>query len=84
MRIKRKQEKESLSAAQASELIRQGRAPAGLVVRGHLDLSGAEDLAELPEGLQANSIDLSGCRSLRSLPWGLRARFELDLTNCVG
>ncbi|MCI0397603.1 MAG: hypothetical protein L0322_22075 [Chloroflexi bacterium] len=73
---------EAIPATRAAELIISGRAPAGLRVRGHLDLSGRESLATLPAGLAASSLDLSGCTALRALPAGLRVR-RLALNGCT-
>ena len=58
-----------------------GRAPAGLRVTGHLDLSSNDGLVELPAGLTVNSLDLSGCSALRALPGDLRVR-RLNLSGC--
>ena len=70
-----------VSPAEASALILSGRAPAGLQVEGHLNLSNQPNLSELPEGLTANSLDLSNCVALRRLPAGLHVR-RLVLNGC--
>src|SRR5207248_8303046 len=68
--------------ATARTLILGGCAPAGLRVRGHLDLSNSSGLVELPDGLAATSLDLSGCTALRALPCDLRVR-RLLLNGCT-
>ncbi len=72
---------EPVPAQKARELILNGRAPAGLRVTGHVDLSDSPELVELPAGLSANSLDLSGCTSLRALPPDLQVR-RLNLSGC--
>jgi hypothetical protein len=68
-------------ARQARALILAGRAPRGLTVAGHLDLSGRPELVDLPT-LTADSLDLSGCTGLRALPAGL-AVGRLCLNGCT-
>lgn len=70
-----------VSAAEASKLILSGRAPAGLLVEGHLNLSNQPSLTGLPDGLTANSLDLTNCSALRRLPQGLRVR-RLMMSGC--
>jgi hypothetical protein len=72
---------ESVSPDRARDLIRRGRAPAGLRVEGHLALNGLP-ITELPPGLSAQTLDLSGCTQLRALPPGLQAR-RLHLNGCA-
>lgn len=69
-----------LAAPAARELLLRGEAPAGLTVRGHLDLSGETRLAALPERLTVTRLELNDCTSLRALPRGLRC-YELSLRN---
>ena len=64
-------------AKEAAALIRQGKAPAGMQVSGHLSLEGDAALTSLPPGLRVTRLTLSGCRRLTSLPTGLRC-YELD------
>jgi hypothetical protein len=68
----------AVPAEEAKQLILRGEAPSGLHVAGHLDLSGEQRLAALPEHLTARRITLDGCRALASLPAGLRC-YELSL-----
>jgi hypothetical protein len=70
-----------MPARRARALILTGRAPDGLVVEGHLDLSNQPKLVELP-ALTADSLDLSGCAGLRALPAGLAVR-RLALNGCT-
>lgn len=71
----------SFSTQEAHELIRSGRAPAGMRVKGHLNLKDRTSLVTLPAGLHADSIDLSGCSRLAALPSGLQAR-RIDASGC--
>lgn len=72
-----------IPAKDAAALIRAGNAPAGMRVRGRLNLSSDATLRELPPGLQATSLDLSDCTALRALPDDLAVTFTLDLTGCT-
>lgn len=69
-----------LSASEARELLLRGQAPAGLTVRGHVDLSGAKWLTALPEQLTVTRLTLDDCRKLRTLPRDLHC-YELSLRN---
>jgi hypothetical protein len=71
-----------VDAGGARALILEGRARAGIRVRGTLDLSGCPNLTELPEGLSADVLDLHDCPSLRALPPGLTVR-RLDVSGCA-
>ena len=71
-----------IPAAEAKKLILSGRAPAGLRVSGHLDLSGSRKLVALPAGLAVDSLDLRNCSVLRELPRGLKVR-RLNLNGCT-
>jgi len=71
-----------VTAPQARQLILDGRAPEGLRVTGHLDLSNSRALTRLPASLAADSLNLSGCTALQTLPDGLRVR-RLDLSGCA-
>src|SRR4051794_5190446 len=62
-----------VSPGRARDLILAGCAPAGLCVRGRLDLSQTA-VRELPAGLRVDSLDVTACASLRELPEGLAAR----------
>jgi hypothetical protein len=70
-----------VSAKEAQRLIQNGKAPAGLWVKGHLNLSNQSCLQTLPSGLQADSIDLSNCLALTTLPEGIKTR-RLNLSGC--
>jgi hypothetical protein len=72
---------QTLKPKKAQELILSGRAPAGLSVKGHLDLQECRSLVTLPDYLHADSINVSGCRNLAALPAGLRAR-RIDASGC--
>lgn len=67
----------TLSAQEASELIQQGQAPAGLTVHGHLCLANTPSL-HLPDNLTVTRLTLDGCSALSVLPRGLRCD-ELSL-----
>jgi hypothetical protein len=69
-----------VTADEARELILAGEAPAGLRVRGRLDLSNA-GAVELPPGLRCYHLDLRGS-GVRSLPAGLAVEYKIDLENC--
>lgn len=75
------QAEQPVTAQKARELIIRGRAPNGLRVSGHLNLSGYENLSELPAELTVDSLDLSGCLALYSLPDDLQVR-RLNLNGC--
>lgn len=55
--------------------------PADIQVETILNLSGCEELVELPPGLSVGTLNLRGCRSLERLPEDLDVWF-LDLTGC--
>ncbi len=74
-----------IPAKEAQFLISRGRAPDGLQVKGHLNLTvmgGTGKPISLPQYLRADSIDLSNCLNLDRLPEGLRVR-RLDLSGCL-
>ena len=73
----------AVSPTQAKIMILAGEAPAGLTVNGSLDLSLAQDLQSLPDGLTVDSLDLSGCTSLTALPQNLNIRRALILDYCT-
>lgn len=66
-----------MTLAEAREAILRGDAPANLKLRGHLDLSHANALTTLPEGLEVTRLTLHECYNLKRLPTGLKC-FELD------
>ncbi|MEH2416085.1 DUF6745 domain-containing protein [Nostoc sp.] len=70
---------EPVSAERARKLILEHRAWDGMRVLGHLDLSGALDLYNLPENLTCESIDISGCVNLTTLPQGLHITYWIEL-----
>lgn len=74
---------ETIDATQAAKLISSGKAPDGMCVKGHLDLSGNGNfiLEKLPAGLTVNSLDVSGCVELRELPADLKVR-RLNVSGC--
>ncbi|WP_260447502.1 DUF6745 domain-containing protein [Nostoc sp. UCD120] len=73
------QSQEPVSAEYARKLILEHRAWDGMRVLGHLDLSGALDLYNLPENLTCESLDISGCVNLTTLPTGLHVTFWIEL-----
>jgi Domain of unknown function (DUF6745) len=70
-----------LSSIRARQLILAETAPAGMTVSGHLDLSGQNDLRELPDGLTVLALDLAGCTNLERLSTGLTVSL-LRLDDC--
>ncbi|MHC5829556.1 MAG: DUF6745 domain-containing protein, partial [Nostoc sp.] len=70
---------EPVSAELARKLILEHRAWDGMRVLGHLDLSGALDVYNLPENLTCESIDISDCVKLINLPQGLQITYWIDL-----
>jgi hypothetical protein len=59
--------------------------PAGLTVKGYLNLTGCTGLTTLPAGLTVEgSLDLSDCTGLTSLPDGLTVGGDLYLCGCTG
>ncbi|MBD2250392.1 DUF6745 domain-containing protein [Nostoc parmelioides] len=61
------------------KLILEHRAWEGIRVLGHLDLSGATELGNLPENLTCESLDISGCVNLVNLPPGLHVTRWIEL-----
>jgi len=58
--------------------------PAGLKVRGSINLKNCTSLSTLPAGLKAGRImDLGGCTSLSTLPAGLKVKGVLVLGGCT-
>ena len=72
----------AVDANEAHRLILSDAAPAGMQVKGHLNLQHLTELASLPVGLRADSIDISGCSRLTELPAGLVAR-RIDASGCA-
>ncbi|BCL38950.1 DUF6745 domain-containing protein [Nostoc sp. MS1] len=70
---------EPVSAQMARKLILEHRAWDGMRVLGHLDLSNATELVNLPENLTCESLDISGCVNLTSLPPGLHVTRWIEL-----
>lgn len=75
----RPNENEPVSAERARKLILEHRAWDGMRVLGHLDLSGASELYNLPENLTCESIDISDCPNLTNLPKGLHVTHWIEL-----
>jgi hypothetical protein len=71
-----------IEACQAARMIVAGRAPRGLVIKGHLNLSNT-GITQLPGALRAFSLDVSGCTRLRALPDDLQVR-RLNISGCIG
>jgi hypothetical protein len=70
---------EPVSAERGRKLILEHRAWDGMRVLGHLDLSGASDLYNLPENLTCESLDISDCVNLTTLAKGLHVTYWIDL-----
>jgi hypothetical protein len=70
---------EAVSAQLGRKLILEHRAWDGMRVLGHLDLSGATELVNLPENLTCESLDISGCINLTDLPEGLHVTRWIEL-----
>ncbi|MFN6519376.1 MAG: DUF6745 domain-containing protein [Nostoc sp. CreGUA01] len=73
------QSHEPVSAQHARKLILEHRAWDEMRVLGHLDLSGASQLYNLPENLTCESLDISDCVNLASLPKGLHVTHWIEL-----
>lgn len=70
-----------ITAKEAQQLILRKCPPAGMRVKGHLNLKDSRSLVTLPAGLRADSIDLSDCPNLIALPPGIEAR-RIDASEC--
>lgn len=70
---------EPILAELARRLIIEHRAWHGMRVLGHLDLSGASQLYQLPENLTCESLDISDCVNLTQLPKGLHVTHWIEL-----
>jgi hypothetical protein len=69
-----------LTPAAARQLLLAGHAPEGLVVAGHLNLSGETALQQLPDNLRCSSLNISDCPNLLELPQGLSCN-QLEARN---
>lgn len=72
-------ENEFLTPKDARALLLEGLAPDGVVIKGHLDLSGT-GISQLPNDMRVDSLNLSGCANLEFLPFGLSC-YELEARN---
>ncbi|MBP5976253.1 hypothetical protein HW132_26865 [Brasilonema sp. CT11] len=70
---------EPVSAERARKLILEHRAWDGMRVLGHLNLSGASAVYNLPENLTCESLDISDCVNLTTLPKGLHVTYWIEL-----
>lgn len=70
---------EPVSPQLARKLILEHRAWDGMRVLGHLNLSGATELYNLPEKLTCESLDISDCVNLTNLPQGLHVTRWIEL-----
>lgn len=70
---------EPVSAERARKLILEHRAWDGMRVLGHLDLSGASALYNLPENLTCESLDIRDCVNLTILPKALHVTYWIEL-----
>ncbi|BAY78472.1 hypothetical protein NIES25_49460 [Nostoc linckia NIES-25] len=73
------QSHEPVSSQGARKLILEHRAWDGMRVLGHLDLSGALELYDLPENLTCESLDISDCANLTTLAKGLHITHWIEL-----
>jgi hypothetical protein len=71
-----------VSPKEAAKMIRQGTAPAGMRISGHLSLEGDAKVTALPPDLHVTRLTVAGCGRLTSLPPGLRC-YELDAKETV-
>jgi hypothetical protein len=76
---RRRESHEPISAELARKLILEHRVWDGMRVLGHLDLSGASDIYNLPENLTCESIDITNCVNLTTLPPGLHVTHWIEL-----
>ncbi|MEA5513914.1 DUF6745 domain-containing protein [Nodularia sp. UHCC 0506] len=79
--VKQRPTNEAVSPELARKLILQHRACDGMRVLGHLNLSGASDIYNLPENLTCESLDISDCVNLTTLPPGLHVTNGIELAN---
>ena len=70
---------EPVAAFLARKLILEHRAWDGMRVLGHLDLSGASQLYNLPENLTCETLDISDCTNLTKLSKGLHVTHWIEL-----
>jgi hypothetical protein len=70
---------EPMSGERARTLILGHRAPDGMRVLGHLDLSEEDDIYHLPEYLTCESLDISDCWNITTLPKGLRVTNWIEI-----
>ena len=80
---KKKKKKSSTadSVEEAIDLIKAGKAPDGLAVKGTLRLKESKSSLRLPAGLSCYQLDLEKS-AITSLPEGLTVQFRLILRNC--
>ncbi|WP_414530925.1 DUF6745 domain-containing protein [Nodularia chucula] len=77
--VKQRPTNEPVSPELGRKLILQHRAWDGMRVLGHLNLSGASEIYNLPENLTCESLDISDCINLTSLPPGLHVTHGIEL-----
>ena len=68
---------------ESGKLVLTDEAPAWFERSSRLDLSGSQDLVELPAGLRVQHLFLRDCTGLTRLPEGLEVRV-LSLAGCTG
>ena len=73
------QSNEPIAPELARKLILEHRGWDGMRVNGHLDLSGASQLYNLPENLTCETLDISDCVNLTNLPQGLHVTHWIEL-----
>ncbi|MBD2342784.1 hypothetical protein H6G18_01300 [Anabaena subtropica FACHB-260] len=76
---KQRENYEPVSPQLARKLLLEHRAWDGMRVLGHLNLSGAIELYNLPENLTCESLDISDCVNLTNLPQGLHVTRWIEL-----
>ena len=73
------QPKEPLTPEQARKRILNHQGFDGMRILGHLDLSGASHLYDLPNNLSCESLDLSDCVNLSRLSEGLHVTYWIEV-----
>jgi hypothetical protein len=76
-------ERRTYAYLESGRLVLTEEGPAHFESCRRLDLSGNQDLVELPDGLAVETLLLRGCTRLARLPDGLQVRF-LNAVDCPG
>ncbi len=70
---------EPISGDRARASILGHRAPDGMRVLGHLNLSGEANIYHLPDNLTCESLDISNCPNITTLPTGLHVTHWIEI-----